>query len=272
MSSRANYGIDSPAIVAGLFVLGGLAFSTALVWRLFGDPPLFGQIALVGTGAYFLWSAVGMVSYSKAGKLRIRDQILESTPWRGDERVLDVGCGRGLVLIGAARRLTTGKAIGLDRWLTGALTGNRPEAVLDNARYEGVLDRVEVKQGDVRQLPFADDSFDIVVSNFVLHEVNNRAEREQMLREMARVLKSGGRLALVDFIFTGECVRVLQGIGVADAMRGALDHSSPFGWVRFSISASYRPTGSRVKPPMTAPKNAQEGKSETVDHSCQTNG
>ena len=171
MSSRANYGIDSPAIVAGLFVLGGLAFSTALVWRLFSDPPLLGQIALVGTGAYFVLGAVGMVSYSKAGKLRIRDQILESIPWRGDETVLDVGCGRGLVLIGAARRLTSGKAIGLDRWLAGALTGNRPEAVLDNARYEGVLDRVEVKQGDVRQQPFADDSFDIVVSNFVLGAV-----------------------------------------------------------------------------------------------------
>jgi hypothetical protein len=94
MSSRANYGIDSPAIVAGLSVLGGLAFSTALVWRLFGDPPLLGQIALVGTGAYFVLGAVGMVSYSKAGKLLIRDQILESIPWRGDETVLDVGCGR----------------------------------------------------------------------------------------------------------------------------------------------------------------------------------
>ena len=62
MSSRANYGIDSPAIVAGLFVLGGLAFSTALVWHLRSDPPLLGQIALVGTGAYFLLGAVGMVS------------------------------------------------------------------------------------------------------------------------------------------------------------------------------------------------------------------
>ena len=273
MSSRANYGIDSPAIIAGLFVLGGLAFSTALVWHLRSDPPLLGQIALVGTGAYFLLGAVGMVSYSKAGKLHIRDQILESIPWRGDETVLDVGCGRGLVLIGAARRLTTGKAIGLDRWLAGALTGNRPEAVLDNARSEGVSDRVEVKQGDVRRLPFADDSFDIVVSNFVLHEVNNRAEREQMLREMARVLKPGGRLALVDFIFTGECVRVLQGIGVADAKRARVGSFFSF-WLgavlNFGLVQTYRVTGR--KPPMTAPRNAQEGKSEAVDHSCRTNG
>src|SRR5262249_23076633 len=153
------------------------------VWHLLGDPPLVGEIALVAAGIYFLLAAGGMILYSKVGKLRIRDQLLGQIPWRGDERVLDVGCGRGLVLLGAARRLTTGNALGLDLWLAGALTGNRPEAVLDNARREGVLDRVEVKQGDVRQLPFADDSFDVVVSNFVVHEVDSRAEREQMLRE-----------------------------------------------------------------------------------------
>jgi SAM-dependent methyltransferase len=82
---------------------------------------------------------------------------------------------------------------------------------------------VEVKEGDVRQLPFADASFDVILSNFVVHEVNNRAEREQMLREMVRVLEPGGRLALVDFIFTGECVRVFQEIGIADAKRSRVE-------------------------------------------------
>jgi ubiquinone/menaquinone biosynthesis C-methylase UbiE len=219
MSSRVDYGIDSPAIVAGLFLLSGFGFAGRWVWHIFGRPPLFGEIALFVAGLYFLIAAGGMVLYSKAGKLRIRDQILDVIPWRGDERVLDAGCGRGLLLIGAARRLTTGRAIGLDRWKAGALTGNRPAAVLHNACLEGVLDRVEAKEGDVRKLPFADCSFDVVVSNFVVHELKLRAEREQMLREIARVLKPGGRLALVDFIFTRECVRVLQAIGLADAKR-----------------------------------------------------
>src|SRR5262249_46313190 len=150
---------------------------------------------------------------------RIRDQILESIPWRGDELVLDVGCGRGLLLIGAAHRLTTGKAVGVDRWVPGALTGNRPQAALNNARTEGVLNRVEIEIGDIRRLPFEEASFDVVVSNFVVHEVDTRAEREQMLREMVRELKPGGRLVLVDFIFTGECVLVLRGMGIGDAVR-----------------------------------------------------
>jgi SAM-dependent methyltransferase len=258
MPSQADYGIDSPAIVAGLFVLSGIGLGAALVWHLFGDPHPFAEIALVAAGIYFLLGAGGMVRYSKVGKLRIRDQLLETIPWRGDERVLDVGCGRGLLLIGAARRLTIGKAIGLDRWVAGALTGNRPQAVLDNARLEGVLDRVEVKQGDVRQLPFADDSFDVVVSNFVVHELNNRRERRQMLQEMVRVLKSGGRLALVDFIFTGECVRVLQEIGIADAKRARVGSFFSF-WsgvvLNFGLVQTYQVTGG--KPVVTTATNPQ---------------
>jgi SAM-dependent methyltransferase len=252
MSSRADYGIDSPAIVAGLFLLSGIAFGAALVWYLLDNPPRLGEITLVITGSYFLLGASGMVLYSKVGKVHIRDQVLESIPWRGDERVIDIGCGRGLLLIGTASRLTTGKAIGMDRWLAGALTGNRPEAVLDNARLEGVLPRVEVQDGDARQLPFADDSFDVVLSNFVVHEVKNRAEREQMLREAVRVLKPGGRLALVDFIFTGECVRVLKEISIADAKRVRVGSLFSF-WVsailNFGLVQTYLVTGS--KPSMT---------------------
>jgi ubiquinone/menaquinone biosynthesis C-methylase UbiE len=252
MSSRADYGIDSPAIVAGLSLLGGIGLGTALVLHLFDDPTLLGEIALVAAGLYFGLSAGGMVWYSKVGKLRIRDQVLGLIPWRGDETVLDVGCGRGLLLFGAARRLTTGKAIGLDRWLPGALTGNRPEAALDNARREGVADRVEVNEGDVRRLPFADASFDVVVSNFVVHEVNSRAEREQMLREIVRVLKPGGRLALVDFIFTGECVRVLYELGIGDVRRERAGSFFSFWFsaiLNLGLVQTYQVTGS--KPPMT---------------------
>src|SRR5262245_32813018 len=253
MPSRADYGIDSPAIVAGLFLFGSLGIGAALVWRLCGDPPPLGEIAMVVAGVYFWLAAGGMVWYSKVGKLQIRDQMLGEIPWRGDEMVLDAGCGRGLLLVGAARRLTTGKAIGLDRWVPGALTGNRPEAALDNARLEGVADRVELKEGDVRQLPFADASFDVVVSNFVVHEVDSRAEREQMLREIVRVLKPGGRLALVDFIFTVECVRVLREIGIDDVRRARVGSFFSFWFsaiLNFGLVQTYQVTGS--KPAMTA--------------------
>ncbi len=74
-----------------------------------------------------------------------------------------------------------------------------------------------VKEGDARKLPFADSTFDVVVSNFVVHELKSRADRQQLLCEVARVLKPGGRVALVDFIFKDECVVDLRKFGVKTA-------------------------------------------------------
>src|SRR5215831_21061951 len=219
MSSRLDYGIDSPGIVIGLFVASVCGFAVASLFGIPAHRHPFGQIAAIVIGSYFLLAACGMIWYSKVVKFRIRDSVLNTIPWRGDEIVLDVGCGRGLWLNGAARRLTTGKGIGLDLWLPGALSGNQPDSAGGNARLEGVIDRVELIKGDVRRLPFGNDSFDVAVSNFVLHEVDNVGEREQMLGEIARVLKPGGRVALVDFIFTGECLETFRRLGLSNLER-----------------------------------------------------
>jgi ubiquinone/menaquinone biosynthesis C-methylase UbiE len=179
--------------------------------------------------------------------LRIRDELLESIPWGGDETVLDIGCGRGLLLIGAAGRLKTGRAIGVDVWLPKALTGNTPKGVLENAALEGVVAQVEVAAGDGRKLPFTDDSFDSVVSNFVLHEMQTGPQRKEMVREIARVLKPGGHVALVDFIFTEQCVNELIDCGLADAARSRMNRFwrtaiTSFGTVRlYKVMGSKRP-------------------------------
>lgn len=225
---KPDYGVDSPAIIAGLVVAAGAAL--LLAWflpRLHGYA--LGWIAALAA-LYFLYSAAGMFLYSKRGKLKLRDRLLDRIAWRGDESVLDVGCGRGLLTVGAARRLTVGKATGVDVWAPGALSGNRREAVLENAAAEGVGDRVEVKQGDARQLPFDDESFDVVVSNFVLHEMKTGPDRETMVREIARVLKPGGRVALIDYIFTPQCVATLRGAGVENAERKRLESKLHF-WI-----------------------------------------
>jgi SAM-dependent methyltransferase len=226
--TKPNYGIDSPAIIAGLLVFGALPIGVAALLFVLGSPSIWRIIGLV-FGAYFLAGAGGMLWYSKVGKLRLREEMLSQIPWRGDEMVLDVGCGRGLLAVGTARRLTAGKAVGVDVWLRGALSGNGPEQVLENARREGVPGRVETKEGDARQLPFAENTFDVVVSNFVLHELKTRAEREKMVREIVRVLKPGGRLALVDFIFTGQCMLLLRDNHMNEVKRCRL--GSLFSWL-----------------------------------------
>jgi ubiquinone/menaquinone biosynthesis C-methylase UbiE len=100
---------------------------------------------------------------------------------KGNETVLDAGCGRGLLLIEAAKHLPRGRAIGVDLWQTMDQSGNRPEVTLENARAEGVAERVEVKTGDMRELPLPDQSVDAVVASLSIHNIPNKEGRASHL-------------------------------------------------------------------------------------------
>lgn len=100
------------------------------------------------------------------------------------------------MLIGAAKRLTTGHATGIDIWQDVDQANNSVAATLRNAELEGVS--VDVRDGDARQIPFGDATFDVVVSSLALHNIDNAKEREQALGEIARVLKPGGHAAIFD--------------------------------------------------------------------------
>jgi arsenite methyltransferase len=210
-NTRVDYGIDAPSVIRNLVagglvcLLGGLA-SPALRW-LFSP-----ATSLLATAAVWLYG-------SKWGKLRLRDRLLDTLSWNGDETVLDVGCGSGLLLIGAAKRLREGTAVGVDIWRAADLSNNRLETTLSNARLEGVGERVRVEEGDARQLPFGEASFDGVLSLNVLHNISRREEREQALSEIVRVLKPGGRFVLCDFRNTGEYARILREQGRGEVHR-----------------------------------------------------
>ena len=213
-----NYGIDAPVAVRNLFIVAVLGV-ISLITRLLGvwsrqdliaviARPLIG--AGLGSGAMGLW----MLYDSKIGKAREREQYLDKIAWRGDERVLDVGCGLGLFLIGAAKRLSTGRAVGIDKWQQEDLSGNNAAGTLNNAMIEGVADKVEVHTGDARKLPFDNASFDVVLSSMALHNIYNAGERQTAVREIARVLKSGGRVLIVDVRHTRQYAATLRDAGL----------------------------------------------------------
>ncbi|MFE4720747.1 class I SAM-dependent methyltransferase [Streptomyces sp. NPDC056728] len=118
---------------------------------------------------------------------------------KGDEQLLDLGCGRGAVLIEAARRLPTGHAVGVDLWSGKDQSGNRPEVTLANAAAAGVSDRVDVHTADMTALPFADGSFDVVTSALAIHNIPSPENRYRAVDEALRVLRPGGRLIVADF-------------------------------------------------------------------------
>src|ERR1700687_891123 len=99
----ANYGIDAPDVVLRFFVLGIIGFALwlgSLLALKSGFLPWAGFIGSpgLGMGCSFLATAGVMLWGSKIGKLRLRDKVVSQIPWRGDELVLDVGCGHGLLL------------------------------------------------------------------------------------------------------------------------------------------------------------------------------
>lgn len=216
-----DYGIDSPEDFSTMLWRGGTFLALGIgVWYMnraeHPEPSMnlllvLGAIGVVffGLAAYLRWS-------SKTGKIQLRDEILDSFAWTGDEKVLDVGCGRGLMLIGAAKKLRKGKATGIDIWDPNGLSGNKPEAALENAKAEGVSDRVKIENGDAMRLSYPAGSYDVVLSSSVLHSIPDAPEREQALSEMYRVTKPGGRIAIFDVYHAGDYATYLQGLGLQE--------------------------------------------------------
>jgi SAM-dependent methyltransferase len=194
--SKADYGIDAPTVVRNLLVAGVLCVALAVA-ACYVDTLRFSGFLLF-PGLAWIATALWMLLGSRVSKLGVRDRLLNRVPWRGDEQVLDVGCGRGLLLLGAAKRVPHGKATGLDLWRTVDQSGNDVAVTRANAVAEGVSDSVAIETGDMTKMPFGDAVFDVVVSSWAIHNVPSADGRARALREIARVLRPGGRVELLD--------------------------------------------------------------------------
>lgn len=237
MSQRPDYGIDAPHVIRNLFLAGAACAAVAF----FFPRVTIGQLTfLLSPGFYYsaAWCtapALLMLIYAKIGKFRHRDRMLAKVNWTGSETVLDVGTGRGLLLIGAAKRLATGHATGIDIWNAEDLSGNGPEALLRNIELEGVSARTTVKSENARAMDFASGSFDVVLSNLCLHNIYEKPGRREALRQIARVLKPGGVAVLSDFRHMREYAEELEATGMKVEM-GPLDWTGTFPPLRILVA------------------------------------
>lgn len=223
-----DYGLDVPKLAKGTAVFGVLS-SAIVIFHVVGfistgmfltlrsltDSPLGELIGLTVLGVLGIFALLisGFIFWSsRRGKFHMRDRVVARLNLCGDEQVLDVGCGNGLLLIGAAQKLTTGTAVGVDIWDENLESHNSRDSVLHNAELAGVADRVEVHNADARVLPFADGRFDVVTSSLMLHHMN-QADQETAVQQMLRVLKPGGKLVIVEVAFADRLQKLLAKLG-----------------------------------------------------------
>lgn len=221
--AAADYGVDAPGVIRNLALIG----VAALLLSFFVSAVPVGELdynltpMFISIGVVCIAEALLMLLYAKWGKFRHRDRMLTMFHWRGNERVLDVGTGRGLMMIGAAKKLSSGNAVGIDIWNESDLSGNVLVNTLANIEAEGVKHNTEVRNEDACSMSFADESFDVVLSNLCLHNISSKEGRVQVCREIARVLKPGGTALISDFKNTAEYEETFRAAGLETIRSGA---------------------------------------------------
>lgn len=191
---KPSYGLDSPL---------GLVLSTVLA-------PLY------------LYSSL-------KGKFDVWDNLLAHVPSEIiTAPTLDIGCGRGLVLLKIAQlkknlsetslHQNISPAYAVDLFIKRDQTGNSPEATYDNAASLGVVDKVVLHTADFTKLPFQDMTFSLVTASLSIHNVDKSARRQAII-DAARVVRSGGYLIILDLMgYIGSYETILKALRWTDVV------------------------------------------------------
>ena len=224
MSQKARYGIDAPHVIRNMFIAGAFFLIIALAFPrvTIAHVEFLLSPGFLWPAGWFIFFAGLMLLYSLVGKFRHRDRILAKVNWTGAENVLDVGAGRGLLLIGAAKRLTTGHATGIDIWSNVDMGGNSAAATQHNLMLENIEARCTLISQSAAEMTFPDNTFDVIVSNLCIHNIYDKPTRLRALHQIVRVLKPGGIALISDYKRTGEYADEFRKAGlIVDKKRGS---------------------------------------------------
>lgn len=217
---KGQYGFDAPYVPLALGLVSTAAFALGALLALNGLA-IWGVVAAL-YGFFFALSTASFVYTTIRGKFHCWSAVFDHMVLRGDEQLLDLGCGRGAVALIAAKHLPRGHVTGIDIWNQSDQSGNGIAVARGNAEREGVSDRATFQTADMRAVPFNDGTFDIVVSSLAVHNIPDAEGRRRAIDEAVRVLRVGGRLYLADFRSLNEYVARLRGLGAIDIQQRTL--------------------------------------------------
>lgn len=153
-------------------------------------------VLLIICTVYFIRAKWLFAPKGKNIQNKVIDELLSRVDWDGNGRALEIGCGSGALTIRLAKKYPLSQVDGIDYW--GNSWGYSRTQCEENARLEGVGNRTNFQRASASKLPFADESFDLVVSNLTFHEVNDSKNKLDIVREALRVVKKGGRFVFQD--------------------------------------------------------------------------
>ena len=149
-----------------------------------------------------VWLSILYKSFDYKGKRKLAKVMIEGTA--GYVKIqdggvgLDVGCGSGALTIACAKKNPGAIMVGCDIWSGPYKSEFSKKLCQDNARAEGVSN-VRFEEGNAVNLPFEDESFDAVTSNYVYHNIVGK-NKQKLLLETFRVLKKGGVFVIHDLM------------------------------------------------------------------------
>lgn len=128
-------------------------------------------------------------------RIKFCEQFIKIIEPQNKDKILDVGTGGGLLAIESAKKINSTEIYGIDIWRR-FYSGTNMETARMNAEISGVGGKVQFKYGNALDIPFPDNFFDIVIASFVVHNI--KKNRMKGLAEMIRVLKNGGKFAILE--------------------------------------------------------------------------